>query len=458
MASKHTKNLKVPIRKGIEVSIDTSLNDLNFILPDSLLRALKLEVKNYVGGKLHHHISEWESITTDPFLINTIKYGLHLEFKSMPRTGNPVEHPISSKEQKIVDLEVEKLLKKGVIVPTQFGKGDFCSGVFTRPKKYGTRRMILNLKNLNEHMEYNHFKMESIHNVIHVIRPGVYMASVDLKDAFYSIKITKANQKYLKFCNKGQYFEFTCMPNGYGPAMRVFTKTTKPVFATLRGKGYISVCFVDDTFLQGDNYEECLKNVNVAIELLRQLGFTVHLEKSVLTPRQEIIFLGFILNSTTMTIRITPEKKRDIYNLCSLILLDSSKVTIRQVACLIGKIVASFPGVAHGELYYRAIELDKIDSLRINKGQFDKMCKLNLDAINEINWWKNNIFSCYKEIHLPEIDLVLHTDASNTGWGITNGYISSGGQWDIQEQNFHINVLELKAIFMGMTIITITNM
>ena len=56
-------------------------------------------------------------------------------------------------------------------------------------------------------------------------------------------------------------------------------------------QGYISICFVDDTFPQGDNYEECLKNVNVTIELLRQLGFTVHLEKSVLTPRQEITFL-----------------------------------------------------------------------------------------------------------------------------------------------------------------------
>ena len=49
-------------------------------------------------------------------------------------------------------------------------------------------------------MEYNHFKMESIQDVIQVVRPGVYMASIDLKDAFYSIGINQEHHKHLKFC------------------------------------------------------------------------------------------------------------------------------------------------------------------------------------------------------------------------------------------------------------------
>ena len=40
--------------------------------------------------------------------------------------------------------------------------------------------------------------MESIHNVINVIRPNVFMASVDLKDAFFFVPIFKEHQKYLK--------------------------------------------------------------------------------------------------------------------------------------------------------------------------------------------------------------------------------------------------------------------
>ena len=46
--------------------------------------------------------------------------------------------------------------------------------------------MILNLKQFNTHITYCHFKMESIKQVIDIVRANVYIASIDLKDAFYS--------------------------------------------------------------------------------------------------------------------------------------------------------------------------------------------------------------------------------------------------------------------------------
>ena len=164
------------------------------------------------------------------------------------------------------------------------------SGVFTRPKKDASLRFILNLKNLNQFVEYKHFKMESIYNVFDLIQPGAYMASVDLKDAFYSIPIFYNHQKYLKFCFNGATYMFTCMPNGYGPAMRVFTKVLKAPFAYLREKNHISVAYVDDTWLQCTTYEECLDNISDTINLLRSLGFTIHIDKSI--PTQVITFLG----------------------------------------------------------------------------------------------------------------------------------------------------------------------
>ena len=41
--------------------------------------------------------------------------------------------------------------------------------------------------------------MKSINQVIDIVRPNVYMASIDLKDAFYSIPIHLEHQKYVKF-------------------------------------------------------------------------------------------------------------------------------------------------------------------------------------------------------------------------------------------------------------------
>ena len=168
-------------------------------------------------------------------------------------TSAPSQNPVLARESEIIRIEIAKLLKKQVINLTSFDKGDFFSGVFTKPKKDGTYRMILNLKRVNTFMEYNHFKIESIQDVIQVVRLGVYMASIDLKDAFYSIKINPEHHKYLKICFDNKIFGFTCLPNGYDPAMRVFTKTTKPIFTNLRSRGHISVTFVDDSTSSREN-------------------------------------------------------------------------------------------------------------------------------------------------------------------------------------------------------------
>ena len=44
--------------------------------------------------------------------------------------------------------------------------------------------------------------------------------------------------------------------------------------------------------------------------MLRSLGFTIHPEKSVLKPTQNLIYLGFITNSKDMTLKLTEEKKK----------------------------------------------------------------------------------------------------------------------------------------------------
>jgi len=52
-------------------------------------------------------------------------------------------------ELNIIDLEIEKLLSKKVVAYSKHEPGGFISGIFTRPKKDGSKRMILNLKRLN---------------------------------------------------------------------------------------------------------------------------------------------------------------------------------------------------------------------------------------------------------------------------------------------------------------------
>ena len=134
------------------------------------------------------------------------------------------------------------------------------------------------------------------------------MASINLKDAFYHVPIHKNYRNYLTFfCEK--YIKIVCMPNGYGPAMRMFTKISKVPFSILREEGHISIMYVDDSYLQGADFEDCFDNVLETIVLLRSLGFTINIEKSNFFPKQSITYLSFVLNSKNMTISLTQEKK-----------------------------------------------------------------------------------------------------------------------------------------------------
>ena len=131
--------------------------------------------------------------------------------------------------------------------------------------------------------------MESLKHVISMIRPNCSMASVDLKDAYYTVPIHRDHQKY------GQLYQFTCLPNNSACAPRLFT-LLKPAYSTLRKQGFQSVGYIDDSYLQSITKPECENNVQATTKLFDSLDLYVHPDKSTLEPSQVLEFLGFVLN------------------------------------------------------------------------------------------------------------------------------------------------------------------
>ena len=130
----------------------------------------------------------------------------------------------------MINSEIQKLLDKGATVQCDRESNDFASTVFTREKKNDSSRTILNLKHLNEFVNYRHFEMESLTDVLTAIKKDVKMAPV-LKDAFFTIPAHISHQKYFKFEWFQNFHKFLgSMPNGYSDAMRIFTKILKPVY------------------------------------------------------------------------------------------------------------------------------------------------------------------------------------------------------------------------------------
>ena len=142
------------------------------------------------------------------------------------------------------------------------------------------------------------------------------LASLDIKDAFYSIPQHRTHQKFLIFLLKGKAFQVNAIPNGYVDAMRLFSKILKPSFVYLREQGFPSVVYVDDTLLGGDTFEECQDNVFSILTCLDDLGFYIHPEKSIFILTQDIICLEYHINNPRMTMALTYEKKQQIKKKC----------------------------------------------------------------------------------------------------------------------------------------------
>ena len=100
-----------------------------------------------------------------------------------------------------------------------------------------------------------------------------------------------------KFQFYGTFYKYTVFPNGLDCCPRIFTKLLKPVYSTLRQQQHESASYIYDAYLNGPSYDQCQTNIINSVCLFETLGFIIHPEKSVLTPVQEIGFLGFILNS-----------------------------------------------------------------------------------------------------------------------------------------------------------------
>ena len=133
-------------------------------------------------------LSHWQEITNNPtiLLIQMIPF----QTNGRPSAFNQSQHDI-------IAVEIERFRLKGVLKVSSREPGELISPIFLRPKPDGSHRMILNLKPFNEFVQYYHFKMDTLESAIRIMKPGCYMASIDLKDAHYSVPVAIEHQKYI---------------------------------------------------------------------------------------------------------------------------------------------------------------------------------------------------------------------------------------------------------------------
>jgi len=158
------------------------------------------------------------------------------------------------------------------------------------------------------------------------------------------------------------------------------------------------------------------QHADLAMHLLGSLGFTLNHKKCHLTPSQKMEFLGFIVNTQNMSLSLPPEKVFKLRKECRH-WLNTSEMTARQLAHLIGLMSSTIPAVLPAPLHYRKLQQLQVLALGYQQ-EYDKAVPLTQEAILDLQWWINDMPSYNsRQLALPQAELILEPDASNQGWG-----------------------------------------
>lgn len=408
-----------------------------------------------VAGRLRYYFNEWLHITNDKSILSWIK-GYHIPFLSEPYQTDIVKgRKYTHKESYIIDECISDLLKSGYISPCTPCSKQFISPIFTVPKPNGKHRFILNLKELNKFIQLNHFKMEDYRTALKLIDKNSYMATLDLKDAYFLVPIAECDRIYLRFTwNSRQFnnqlFEFNVLPFGLCTAPYVFTKLLKPVLHHLRSLGHLSVNFLDDFLCIGDSFHSCLNNIETTKNILTELGFLINESKSQMYPTKTCLFLGFIFDSNSMQLTLPNEKKTRIQLLTNK-LLNTKKCKIREFARYIGLLTSACPAVDYGWVYTKLFEREKFLALNYSDN-YNRYMVLQDYLRDDFIWWSNRIDSSFSSFKSDDYSLEIFSDASTTGWGAACNSETAHGHWNSSQISLHINTLELFAAFYGLRI------
>ena len=214
-----TKNPSFPVNPVTVGNKDVSVSprmELNINLLHEAVKKLHLvpaEMDYPVGGRLRHFLGNWKLITQDNFILQIVQ-GLEIPFLETPmQISCPCPQP-NQMNCILIDQEVQMMISKEAVKQVSACPDQFLSPVFLVQKKDGGQRPVINLKRLNQYVEYQHFKLEGIQALESLVKKGDFMVKLDLSDAYFGVPILKSHRKYLRFVWRGKTFEFQALPFG----------------------------------------------------------------------------------------------------------------------------------------------------------------------------------------------------------------------------------------------------
>ncbi|XP_056116181.1 uncharacterized protein LOC130092365 [Rhinichthys klamathensis goyatoka] len=407
-------------------------------------------------------INNWRECTQSRWVLKTIQFGYRLQFATSPPHFKGIIYSHVREELKhVLQDEIYSLLNKRAIrvVPPEKSHSGFYSRYFLVPKK-GTRalRPILDLRALNKYLRKYKFRMLTHSTLLKLVRLGNWFTSIDLKDAYFHIKIYPPHRKFLRFAFLGVTYEYLVLPFGMSLSPRVFIKCTeiaRPIvcqciLTPLREKGIRLATYIDDWLVTAQSEQEVRYHTTMLLEHIQKLGLKLNTEKSVLIPAQSITYLGLSLDSVTFRARLSRDRVVK-FTRCLNEFQRGKNVSFRTCLRLLGLMASALIVIPLGRLFMREFQR-WVASLRLDPLRHcRRRVRVTSEAVFALRQWRHPTFLVQGvPMGVVQARKVITTDASLYGWGgMYEGRIVNG-RWGHHLINLHINYLEMLAVFLTM--------
>ena len=159
------------------------------------------------------------------------------------------------------------------------GPGFYCR-LFLVEKASGGWRPVIDLSPLNEFVRQIPFKMETASSVLLSVREGDFLASIDLKDAYFQIPIHHSSRKWLCFASEGTVLQFKVLYFGLSTTPQAFPPVFATVSAWAHSRGVRLLRYLDDWLVLASPHVRDLL-------LCHSLGVVLNDKKSEFTPSRQ---------------------------------------------------------------------------------------------------------------------------------------------------------------------------
>jgi len=209
-------------------------------------------------------------------------------------------YPTSHFKRELIKSHVEKMLKLGIIRPSE---SEWASPVNMVREDNDTFRFTLDYRKLNQVSKSDPYNIPRIDSLLHRLGDACFITKIDARKGYWQISMHPNSIKYTAFiCDEGKY-EFLRMPFGLKTAPSIFQRFMNGVLGESRG--IFADVYIDDIIIYSNSWEEHLKHIEFILSRLRKVGLTVNLEKCSF-GKTMVKYLGFII--TPDGISTDPEK------------------------------------------------------------------------------------------------------------------------------------------------------